>query len=88
MKTLVLNGNIRRVPEGGSQGTGLSLEETALELGKVGYNKAWWWRSSARTEPDSMTPHCLRGLEKSGGFDVSEREPRRQERSQEGGSFP
>lgn len=34
MKTLVLNGNIRRVPEGGSHGTGLSLEVTALELGK------------------------------------------------------
>lgn len=34
MQTLVFNGNVRRVPERGSQGTGLSLEETAFGVGE------------------------------------------------------
>lgn len=33
-KTLVFNGNVRRVPESGSQGTGLSLEEAAFGVGE------------------------------------------------------
>lgn len=62
-----------------------------LELGKGKFNKTRMWRPRARRKPDSVTTWGLReeGLRKvREGFDVSERQPRRQERRQKADTFP